>query len=72
MKKLFKYGNADPIIFDIKGQKKAAKILTVSAKTLSNKIKKGDILKINIHYTISKTGYYSFNRDSLLLVKGLI
>lgn len=44
VKKLFKPDKTIPTFFDIKEKKRAAKILGVCEKTLSNKIKKGDIL----------------------------
>ncbi len=62
-------------IFNIKGQKKAAKILKISVKTLQNKITEGKMIE-NIHYrfTISKRGRkrYTFNENALTLDKGLI
>lgn len=62
-------------IFDLKGQKKAAKVLNMDVKTLHNRIKEGK-LKENIHYrvTVSKSGRkrYSFNKNALLSTKGLI
>ena len=62
--------------FNIKGQKKAAKLLNISVETLQDRLKEGKRLKENMHYrvTISKSGRkrYFFNQSALLLVKGLI
>ena len=58
--------------FNIKGQKKAAKILNTSISNLQAKIKEGKILKENTHYRVSDTNKYSFNEGALLSVKGLI
>lgn len=59
--------------FNIRGLEKAIEILGYqSTKTLTKRIKKGDILKINKHYRISDGGKYSFSESALLSVKGLI
>ncbi|MDD2450082.1 MAG: hypothetical protein PHG10_10470 [Sulfurimonas sp.] len=59
--------------FNVKGLEKAIEILGYqSTKTLTKKIKKGDILKINKHYRISDSGKYSFSESALLSIKGLI
>lgn len=58
--------------FNIKGLKKAASILKISKEALHIKIKKGDTLKINVHYRINSGGRYSFSESALLSVKGLI
>ncbi|MCW8895490.1 hypothetical protein [Sulfurimonas sp.] len=59
--------------FNIKGLEKAAKILGyLSTKTLTKRINKGDILKIDKHYRISDSGKYTFSEVALKSVKGLI
>lgn len=59
--------------FDTKGLKKAAFILKISRKTLYSKIHEEDSkLKKEKHYRISSTGFYTFNRQALLDLKGLL
>lgn len=59
--------------FNIEGLSKAAKILGYkSTKTLKKKIKKGDVLKENIHYRITDTNRYFFSERAILSVKGRI
>lgn len=58
--------------FNVEGLTKAAKILNMSEKTLANKLKKGDIMKENIHFRLSVSGRYMFSQGALLKIKGLI
>jgi predicted DNA-binding protein (UPF0251 family) len=62
--------------FNIKGQKKASKILELSVETLQNRIEEAKVLKNEIHYrlTVSKNDRkrYFFNESALYSVKGLI
>jgi hypothetical protein len=62
--------------FNIKGQKKASKILELSVETLQNRIEESKVLKNEIHYrlTVSKNDRkrYFFNESALYSVKGLI
>lgn len=62
--------------FNIKGQKKASKILELSIETLQNRIEEAKVLKNEIHYrlTVSKNDRkrYFFNESALYSVKGLI
>ncbi|QHG90402.1 hypothetical protein CVO_00485 [Sulfurimonas sp. CVO] len=62
--------------FNIKGQKKAAKLLDISVETLQDRLKEGKRLKENMHYRVkireSGRKRYFFNQSALLSVKGLI
>lgn len=59
--------------FNIESLEKAATKLGMSKSTLSNKIHmEGSKLKKDKHYRISDTGFYTFNENALLKIKGLI